>query len=170
MKAILSLLLVLGVALLVVVFAVAGEDDGDAAADEGPVFVTWGAPPSIKMNQKAPPPEELGIEDLKQGDGEEATEGDEVTVNFAAASWNGLVTSSSWDGTGAEPLSFVLGLSPPAVDPGWDRGMEGMKEGGRRELVVPPELLYFPRQVSKDELVPTDAEIFLVELVDVEPR
>lgn len=167
---ILRLLLFFCVALLVVVLAVAGVNGGGASADQGPVLVTWGQPPKVAVEEQATPPEGLMIEDLKEGDGEEATDRDEVAVRYAAMKWNGQSSGSSWDAPKAKPFSFSLGASPPEVSPGWERGIDGMKEGGRRELIIPPDLLYLPGRAAQRALRPSETEIYVIELVDVEPR
>jgi FKBP-type peptidyl-prolyl cis-trans isomerase FkpA len=84
--------------------------------------------------------------DLVVGTGAQATAGTQVTVNYTG--W--LYDASKTDGKGQQfdsnagrgPFPFTLGASPAQVIPGWDRGIVGMKVGGTRRLIIPPELAY----------------------------
>ncbi len=88
------------------------------------------------------PPAELLIEDLVEGDGDEARPGQEVTVHYVGVAWStGRQFDSSWDRD--EPFQFGLGAGQ--VIEGWDRGVAGMRAGGRRRLTIPPELGYGSR-------------------------
>jgi peptidylprolyl isomerase len=88
---------------------------------------------------KGPPPTELEVEDLVEGNGAEAKAGDEVTVHYVLLLYKGgKELDSSWD-RGA-PYSFELGSGK--VTAGWEQGIEGMKAGGRRELIAPGNLSY----------------------------
>ena len=88
---------------------------------------------------KGAPPKKLEIKELEEGSGAEAKAGDEVTVQYVGVDYkNGKEFDSSW--SRSEPFSFSLGAGE--VIPGWDQGVEGMKVGGRRELIIPPELAY----------------------------
>ena len=81
----------------------------------------------------------LEIKDLKKGTGTEAKSGDEVTVQYVGVNYKtGEEFDSSWSRN--EPFTFTLGAGE--VIPGWDQGVDGMKVGGRRELIIPPELAY----------------------------
>ena len=82
--------------------------------------------------------------DLIVGTGAEATNGKTVTVNYtlwlysqSAADHKGTLVQTT---AGGSPFQFVLGAG--RVIAGWDRGVPGMKVGGRRELVIPPSLGY----------------------------
>ena len=71
--------------------------------------------------------------------------GDEVTVQYVGVNYkNGKEFDASWDR--GEPFTFQLGAG--MVIPGWDQGVEGMKVGGRRELIIPPELGYGPEGIA----------------------
>lgn len=88
------------------------------------------------------PPADLVIEDLVEGDGEEARPGQEVTVHYVGVAWStGRQFDSSWDRD--EPFQFGLGAGQ--VIQGWDRGVAGMRAGGRRRLTIPPGLGYGSR-------------------------
>jgi peptidylprolyl isomerase len=113
---------------------------------------------------KGAPPQELEVEDLEEGSGGEAKSGDKVTVQYVGVNYkSGKEFDASWNGAG--PFSFTLGAGE--VIPGWDQGVEGMKVGGRRELIVPPELGYgesgYPPAIP-----PSETLVFVVDLLEVE--
>lgn len=88
------------------------------------------------------PPTDLVAEDLTMGDGVEAQPGQQVTVHYVGVAWsNGEQFDSSWDRN--EPFEFRLGAGQ--VIQGWDRGVAGMKVGGRRRLTIPANLGYGSR-------------------------
>jgi len=95
-----------------------------------------GSPPRVTTPGGAPP-SKLKIADLEKGAGVAAKRGDELTVQFVAIHYvNGKPFESSWES--GETLTFTL--EPKSVSPGWVKGLQGMKVGGRRELVVPAGL------------------------------
>lgn len=110
-----------------------------------------------------PPPKKLVAKDLKKGSGPTAEAGDEVTVQYVGVDYkNGKEFDSSWSRN--EPFPFTLGSS--SVIPGWEQGIEGMKLGGRRELIIPPELAYGPAG-SPPAIGPNETLIFVVDLLAV---
>ena len=80
----------------------------------------------------------LGIEDVKVGQGAEATPGRRVTVHYTGTLMEGTKFDSSRDRN--EPFAFVLGQRE--VIAGWDEGVKGMKVGGMRRLTVPAKMAY----------------------------
>jgi peptidylprolyl isomerase len=107
------------------------------------------------------PPAELQSVDLVKGRGKAAKAGDNVSVQYVGNSWStGTQFDASWD-RGSEPFTFPLGAGQ--VIPGWDQGVAGMKEGGRRLLVVPPDLAYGAQSPSPD-IGPNETLIFVVDL------
>ena len=124
------------------------------------------APEKTKPQIAAPegaPPKKLGIKDIEVGTGTEAKAGDLVTVQYVGVSWStGEEFDASWDR--GEPFQFTLGAGE--VIPGWDRGVEGMKEGGRRRLVIPPALGY-GAQGSPPAIKPNETLVFVVDLEQV---
>ncbi|HEV2857908.1 MAG TPA: FKBP-type peptidyl-prolyl cis-trans isomerase [Solirubrobacterales bacterium] len=94
--------------------------------------------PTVKV-PSATPPKKLEIKDLEEGSGPAAKAGDEVTVQYVGVNYKtGKQFDASWDR--GEPLVFTLGEN--RVIQGWEEGLEGMKAGGRRELIIPPNLGY----------------------------
>lgn len=110
-----------------------------------------------------PPPKSLEIEDIEEGSGATAKAGDTVSVQYVGVGYeSGEEFDSSW---GREPFTFQLGAG--MVIPGWDQGVEGMKVGGRRELIIPPELAY-GEIGSPPSIGPNETLIFVVDLLAVE--
>lgn len=104
----------------------------------------------------------LKYQDLKEGTGAAAKAGDTVEVHYTGWLTNGKKFDSSVDRK--EPFSFKLGAG--RVIKGWDEGVAGIKEGGKRKLMIPPELGYGKRGAGDD--IPPDAElIFEVELLKI---
>lgn len=88
---------------------------------------------------EGPAPEELVITDLIVGDGAEAVAGGQVDVHYVGVDFEtGEQFDASWD-RGAS-ISFPLS----GLIAGWQEGIPGMRVGGRRQLVIPPELAYGP--------------------------
>src|SRR4051794_30673936 len=110
-----------------------------------------------------PPPADLAIEDLEEGTGDEARNGTEVEVHYVGVSWsNGEQFDASWDR--GETLKFPLGSG--YVIQGWDRGVAGMKVGGRRRLTIPPDLGYGDCGAG-GVIGPGETLVFIVDLVGV---
>lgn len=109
------------------------------------------------------PPNDLVVEDLIDGSGDEATTGSTVSAHYAGWTFStGEEFDSSWN-RGA-PLDFPLGAG--RVIKGWDDGIAGMKVGGRRKLTIPPALAYGDRGAG-GLIKPGETLIFIVDLVDV---
>ena len=118
--------------------------------------------PEIRVPE-GDPPSELQTEDLVEGDGRTAREGDQLTMQYVGVSWStGEQFDASWDA--GEPFRFELGAGN--VIRGWDRGIEGMKAGGRRLLVIPPDLGY-GAQGSPPAIGPNETLVFVVDLLRV---
>jgi peptidylprolyl isomerase len=109
------------------------------------------------------PPRKLRKEDIVEGHGQAAVAGDTLTVHYAGVTFStGEEFDASWN-TG-QPFSFPLGGG--AVIPGWDRGMVGMKQGGRRMLTIPPELAY-GAQGSPPAIGPNETLVFVIDLLEI---
>jgi peptidylprolyl isomerase len=134
----------------------------------GTVTVTGklGAKPTVKITPDNPqPPGKLVVKDLVTGHGKAAKKGDKVTVQYDGVLYhNNQQFDASWDH--GQPFSFPLGAGQ--VIPGWDQGVAGMKVGGRRELVIPPDLGYGAQ--GSPPTIPANATlVFVVDLLKVTP-
>ncbi|MEB3242742.1 MAG: FKBP-type peptidyl-prolyl cis-trans isomerase [Cyanobacteriota bacterium] len=138
-----------------VLFAMAPADDDATLAQASALGGEMSAP---KPRTTA---SGLRITDLVVGDGEEARAGQTVTVNYRGTLQNGKEFDSSY---GRGPFSFPLGAG--RVIKGWDEGVAGMRVGGKRQLVIPPDLAYGSRGAGG--VIPPDATLlFDVELLEV---
>ena len=112
---------------------------------------------------EGPPPAELDVTDLVEGDGDSASAGNTVSVHYVGVAHS---TGEEFDASynRGEPLQFRLGVGQ--VISGWDTGVQGMKVGGRRRLVIPPHLGYGDRGAG-GVIKPGETLIFVVDLLDV---
>jgi len=112
---------------------------------------------------EGPPPAELEVTDLVEGDGAPAAAGNTVSVHYVGVAHS---TGEEFDASynRGEPLQFRLGVGQ--VISGWDTGVQGMKVGGRRRLVIPPHLAYGERGAG-GVIGPGETLIFVVDLLDV---
>ena len=148
-------------AIIAVVIVLATGGDDDSSSDSG---VDTSTKPKVEVPDGAPP-KELESDDLVEGDGAEAKTGDTVTMEYVGVSYsNGKEFDSSWERP--EPFTFQLGSGQ--VIPGWDQGIPGMKVGGRRKLIIPPDLAY-GQAGSPPDIGPNETLIFVVDLTDVQP-
>jgi len=109
------------------------------------------------------PPTDLQITDVSVGDGEEAKAGHTVSAHYVGVAFStGEEFDSSWNR--GQPLDFPLGAG--MVIQGWDQGIQGMKVGGRRKLVIPPHLGYGDRGAG-GAIKGGETLIFVVDLVSV---
>ena len=136
-------LVVVGAA--VAYFAIDGTDGGGAVGD------------TIKTKSG------LMYVDHKIGDGKVAKAGDMVLVHYTGTLKNGEKFDSSVDR--GKPFPFPLGQGK--VIKGWDEGVAGMKEGGKRTLIIPPNLAY-GEDGSPPVIPPNSTLIFEVELLKVQ--
>jgi peptidylprolyl isomerase len=113
---------------------------------------------------KGAPPKKLVIKDIEKGSGATAEPGREVTVQYVGVNYkNGKEFDSSWSRN--EPFPFQLGAG--RVIPGWEQGVEGMKVGGRRELIIPPGLAYGSAG-QPPAIGPNETLVFVIDLLAVE--
>lgn len=126
------------------------------------------APDAMKVPDEAQAPQ-VEIIDIKTGEGAEAQEGSSVAVHYTgwlfdtkAKKNHGKKFDSSYDR--GRPITFILGAH--RVIPGWEQGLQGLKVGGKRTLIIPSELAYGDRGAGG--IIPPDATlIFDVELMAV---
>lgn len=164
------------VALLVALALIAsscGDDEGDtpsqstpaAAAETAGVTVEGdaGSKPRISL-PGGEPPTDLVVADLIEGDGDEVPEGATVTTDYVGVSWlnDGQEFDSSWDR--GEPATFPLAN----VIPGWTEGIPGMREGGRRLLIIPPDQAYGEQPPPGAAIAVNDTLVFVIDLVSAQ--
>jgi peptidylprolyl isomerase len=110
-----------------------------------------------------PAPDDLLIEEIIVGTGDEATAGRNAVVHYVGVGvTSGEEFDSSWNRN--EPFVFPLGAGD--VIRGWDRGVAGMKVGGRRRLVIPAHLGYGDRGAG-GVIAPGETLIFVVDLLEL---
>ncbi len=109
------------------------------------------------------PPSDLVVTDVTVGDGAEATAGSSVSVHYVGVAHSSGEEFDASYNRGA-PLQFQLGVGQ--VIQGWDTGVQGMKVGGRRQLVIPPHLGYGDRGAGS-AIKPGETLIFVVDLLGV---
>jgi peptidylprolyl isomerase len=170
----------LSIFLLVVVLALTGcTTDGGAPSDapmgqnsesqsENNSTTNGGAMPTVSGQAgEAPaitaptgtPPQTLSTEDVFVGNGAVAEATSTLTVHYTLMAWStGEVVESSWSG---EPATFGLNQ----VILGWQQGIPGMKVGGRRLLVIPPDLGY--GATGGGPIAPNETLIFVVDLIAI---
>ncbi len=109
------------------------------------------------------PPTDLEITEVREGDGPVAAAGQTVSVHYVGVAHS---TGEEFDASynRGEPLQFRLGIGQ--VIQGWDTGVQGMKVGGRRQLVIPPHLGYGDRGAG-GVIKPGETLIFVVDLLEV---
>jgi len=109
------------------------------------------------------PPAELQVTDIWEGAGDEAKPGDMVKVHYVGVAYStGEEFDASWNR--GDPLQFQLGAG--RVIAGWDQGVQGMKVGGRRQLIIPPSLAYGDRGAGH-VIAPGETLIFVCDLVSI---
>lgn len=120
-----------------------------------------GEKPAITVPDALPPPE-LEQKDLVKGTGPRVRRGDRVTVAYVGVAWSsGQQFDASWDRE--EPFAFELGAGE--VIEGWDKGVAGMRKGGRRLLVIPAAQGY--GEQGSGGIAPNETLVFVVDLVEL---
>ncbi len=132
--------------------------------NQAPIDINNQTASTVPTTMPTEPITELLMKDEVVGTGAAAATGDSVTVNYVGALTNGTVFDASANhGTGG----FTFNLGAGQVIKGWDQGIVGMKEGGKRTLVIPASLAYGPQAVG--DVIPANSDlIFQVELLKVE--
>jgi FKBP-type peptidyl-prolyl cis-trans isomerase len=138
----------------------AGSPTSCAYAATTPTSGPLSKEPTVTV-PSGPAPTKLVTNDLIVGTGPEATSGETVTVNYVGALYKGgKVFDASWKRK--EPFTFTLGKGQ--VIAGWDKGVVGMKVGGRRELVIPSALAYGTN--GSPPTIPANAPlVFVIDLL-----
>ena len=162
-----ALVVLLAALVVAVVVVTATGDDGDEGGGGDGTALTSDTDletkPSIEIPEDSTPPAELEVTDIVEGDGAEAKTGDTLNVRYVGVNYSdGREFDSSWE-TG-QPFPVQLGAG--GVIPGWEEGLPGMKVGGRRQLVIPPDLAYGATGQPPD-IGPNETLVFVIDLVDL---
>ena len=119
--------------------------------------------PEVEVPTDQAPSYQLELEDIVVGEGDEAASGQIVEVHYVGVSWQtGKQFDASWD----RGDTFKFGLGKGQVIPGWDKGVAGMKVGGRRRITIPPDLAYGKRGAG-GVIGPDETLVFVVDLMGV---
>jgi peptidylprolyl isomerase len=149
--------------------ACGGGDDGGSGATKGGngvnVSTDTTKKPTITFDDGAAKPSGLQVVDVVEGTGPAAKDGDSVSVQYVGVSWsNQKQFDASWD-RGSQPFT-VQPLGRASVITGWNQGLVGAKVGGRRLLVIPPDLGYGP-QGAAGAIGPNETLVFVVDVVSI---
>jgi peptidylprolyl isomerase len=154
--------------LLVAGAAACGGSGGDTQSKGGSgvnVSTDTTKKPSITFDNGAAKPSGLQVVDVVEGNGAAAKEGDAVSVQYVGVSWSTQKQfDASWD-RGSQPFT-VQPLGRAQVITGWNQGLVGAKVGGRRLLVIPPDLGYGP-QGAGGVIGPNETLVFVVDVVSI---
>ncbi|MFY9484056.1 MAG: FKBP-type peptidyl-prolyl cis-trans isomerase [Patescibacteria group bacterium] len=154
-----NILLVIGLAILAAIVWYGGTSKPSTTKSTATTTATTSDQSTIKNMDE---PTELKIEDLTVGTGAELTAGKTATVHYTGTLTDGTVFDSSVER--GEPAQFAVGVGQ--LIEGFDKGLIGMKVGGKRKLTIPAALGYGDKQVST---IPANSTlIFEVELLGVE--
>jgi peptidylprolyl isomerase len=163
-----ALMLALCLALAVAVGGCGGGSDSSSdstASSEstGPSITDTSKKPVVTVPSGVSP-KKFAYKEIVEGTGPAAKSGDKVTVQYIGV---GFDTKKEFDSSWSrnEPFAFTLGAGE--VIKGWDKGVEGMKVGGRRELLIPGDLAYGPAG-SPPKIGPNETLIFVIDLLKVE--
>jgi peptidylprolyl isomerase len=117
----------------------------------------------VKPKVKKPsgkPPTKLTVVDIVKGTGAAAKTGDTLNVDYTGNSWS---TGKEFDASWKRKQTFPVTLGQGGVIPGWEQGLVGMKQGGRRLLVIPPDLGYGANG-SGTSIKPNETLVFVIDL------
>ncbi len=119
--------------------------------------------PSVEIPAGQAPSFQLELDDIVVGDGEEAVVGHKVEVHYVGHAWStGQQFDASWD----RDDTFKFKLGKGQVIEGWDKGVAGMKVGGRRKITIPP-MLGYGKLGAGGVIGPDETLVFVVDLVAV---
>lgn len=125
-----------------------------------PVPVAIRHKPTVTV-PKGPPPKHLVIKDLVRGTGAVATKSSTVTVQYVGVLYKtGKQFDASWNDGAGQPIQFPLSTG---VIKGWTEGIPGMRVGGRRELIIPPDLAY-GKKGRPPKIPPNSTLVFVIDL------
>ncbi len=125
--------------------------------------MTTNEKPTVEVPADEPGYDELVLDEIVVGDGDEAVAGKIVEVHYVGVSFrSGEQFDASWD----RGDTFKFGLGKGQVIAGWDRGVAGMRVGGRRRITIPSNLAY-GRRGAGGVIGPDETLVFVVDLIAV---
>jgi len=140
------------------------QDTSETSTEEAPADLKDTSKKPVIPKPSGPPPRKLVKKDIVKGKGPAAKNGDTLVVNYVGVAFStGKEFDASWDR--GEPFPVPLGAGQ--VIEGWDKGLVGMKKGGRRELTIPPEQAY-GSQGAPPDIGPNETLVFVIDLVDIQ--
>jgi FKBP-type peptidyl-prolyl cis-trans isomerase len=129
-------------------------------------FLVSAGPASAQQGKTVELPDGLKYTDVKVGDGAEAQKGLLIEVQYTGWLYKNGAKGAQFDSSRDRGKPFAFKLGAGQVIPGWDEGVVGMKIGGQRTLIIPPELAYGAKGAGG--VIPPNATLlFEVELVSV---
>jgi peptidylprolyl isomerase len=141
--------------------AAAPSHGRECTADDIKTTGGFGEAPTITIPDNCDPPKQLVTKDLVEGTGPGAVAGQQLTMNYTLVTWSDRKKlDSSFDRH--EPFSLTLGAGQ--VIPGWDQGLVGIEQGGRRLLIIPPQLGYGK---GGNGIKPNETLVFVTDAVKV---
>ncbi|MGW4366839.1 FKBP-type peptidyl-prolyl cis-trans isomerase [Nocardia takedensis] len=136
----------------------------ECTADDVEVSNGFGENPVITLPDDCDPPTKLVVKDLVAGSGPGAATGQQLTMNYSLVTWSdGQKLDSSFDR--GKPFPLTLGAGQ--VIPGWEQGLEGVQQGTRRLLIIPPDLGYGK---GGNGIKPNETLVFVTDAVAVGNR
>ncbi|WP_108718031.1 FKBP-type peptidyl-prolyl cis-trans isomerase [Miniimonas sp. S16] len=121
---------------------------------------TFGEKPVLSFPE-TPAPEDLQVQVLEQGSGEEVEAGQSIEVHYLGQTWGGRIFDNSYDR--GSSISFPIGVG--AVISGWDDSLVGQQIGSRVLVSIPPHLGYGHRGMPAAGIKGTDTLVFVVDIV-----
>jgi peptidylprolyl isomerase len=147
--------------------AACGNGNGDTQTKGGDgvnVSTDMGKKPTITFDDGASKPAGLQVTDVVEGSGPAAKNGDSVSVQYVGVSWS---TRQQFDASWDRGAPFTVApLGQARVIDGWNQGLVGAKAGGRRLIVIPPDLGY-GAQGAGGVIGPNETLVFVVDVVSI---
>ncbi|MEV6826901.1 FKBP-type peptidyl-prolyl cis-trans isomerase [Amycolatopsis sp. NPDC051102] len=133
----------------------------ECTADDIKTTGKFGEVPTITIPDDCDPPKKLITKDLSEGTGEGAKAGQQLKMNYLLVTWS---DKQKLDSSFDRGQTFDLQLGAGKVIPGWDQGLVGIKQGGRRLLIIPPDLAYGE---GGNGMKPNETLVFVTDAVAV---
>ncbi|GAA5166480.1 MULTISPECIES: FKBP-type peptidyl-prolyl cis-trans isomerase [Amycolatopsis] len=129
----------------------------ECTVDDVQVAGAFGSKPTVTIPDTCAAPTKLLSKDLVPGTGAAAKTGSQLQVDYDLYTWSDKVDQQNSFGSGGFPLT----LGDGSVIPGWEEGLVGIKQGGRRLLVIPPDKGYGAR--GNQSIKPNETLVFVVD-------